>query len=171
MHHHDPSAFHIGALSVRTGRSIHTIRWYEAQGLIPGVARDGGGRRVYGELHVGWLDLMDRLRRSGMSIAEMRAYTALVKLGRTTLPQRRGMLAAHRERVLQTIAEHRAALRLIDAKVGFYDEWIATGQRPKNDPNRRAATRRASPSAAPPEPAPGDPHERTQQQTDPAGHL
>jgi len=171
MHHHDPSAFHIGALSVRTGRSIHTIRWYEAQGLIPGVARDGGGRRVYGELHVGWLDLMDRLRRSGMSIAEMRAYTALVKLGRTTLPQRRGILAAHRERVLQTIAEHRAALRLIDAKVGFYDEWIATGQRPKNDPNRRAATRRASPSAAPPEPAPGDPHERTQQQTDPAGHL
>ena len=144
MHHHDPSAFHIGVLSARTGRSIHTIRWYEAQGLIPGVARDGGGRRVYGELHVGWLALMDRLRRSGMSIAEMRAYTALVKLGRTTLPQRREMLAAHRERVLQTIAEHRAALRLIDAKVGFYDEWIATGQRPKDDPNRRAATTSAS---------------------------
>ena len=149
--HHDPSAFHIGALSARTGRSIHTIRWYEAQGLIPGVARDGGGRRVYGELHVGWLALMDRLRRSGMSIAEMRAYTALVKLGRTTLPQRREMLAAHRERVLQTIAEHRAALRLIDAKVGFYDEWIATGQRPKTDPNRGAATsasarRRSSPA-------------------------
>jgi DNA-binding transcriptional MerR regulator len=141
---HDPSAFHIGALSARTGRSIHTIRWYEAQGLIPGVARDGGGRRVYGELHVGWLALMERLRRSGMSIAEMRAYTALVKLGRTTLPQRREMLAAHRERVLQTIAEHRAALRLIDAKVGFYDEWIATGHRPKSDPNRRDATRQAT---------------------------
>jgi len=149
MQHHDLSIFHIGALSARTGRSIHTIRWYEAQGLIPGVARDGGGRRVYGELHVGWLALMDRLRRSGMSIAEMRAYTALVKLGRTTLPKRREMLAAHRERVLQTIAEHRAALRLIDAKVGFYDEWIATGQRPKNDPNRGAsasARRRSSPA-------------------------
>jgi hypothetical protein len=46
--------------------------------------------------------------------------------------------------VLQTIAEHRAALRLIDAKVGFYDEWIATGHRPTNDPNRRAATTSAS---------------------------
>ena len=140
---HNTSAFHIGALSARTGRSIHTIRWYEAQGLIPGVARDAGGRRVYGELHVGWLDLMDRLRRSGMSIAEMRTYTALVKLGRTTLHQRREMLAAHRERVLQTIAEHRAALKLIDAKVGFYDDWIATGHRPKNAPTRRAATRQS----------------------------
>lgn len=69
----------IGALSARTGRSVHTIRWYEAQGLIPGVARDAGGRRTYSEQHVGWLELMERLRRSGMSIAEMRRYTALVK--------------------------------------------------------------------------------------------
>ena len=138
------SPFHIGALAERTGRSIHTIRWYEAQGLIPGVERDSGGRRVYGELHVGWLDLIDRLRRSGMSIAEMRAYTALVKRGRSTLRERREMLAAHRERVLGTIAEHRAALKLIDAKVGFYDDWIATGQRPKDDPNRRASARRST---------------------------
>lgn len=36
--------FRIGELAARTGRSIHAIRWYEAQGLIPGVARDSGGR-------------------------------------------------------------------------------------------------------------------------------
>lgn len=124
----------IGALAARTGRSVYTIRWYEAQGLIPGVARDGGGRRTYREQHVGWLELMERLRRSGMSIAEMRRYTALVKQGRSTLAQRREMLAAHRERVVQRIAEHRAALKLIDGKVDFYDEWIASGQRPKRDP-------------------------------------
>jgi DNA-binding transcriptional MerR regulator len=111
--------------------------------LIPGVARDAGGRRVYVEQHVGWLQLMERLRRTGMPISGMREYTALVKAGRSTLGQRRDMLAAHRERVLASIAEQRAALQLIDAKVGFYDEWIATGHRPKNDPNRRAASRRA----------------------------
>ncbi|HEY9065177.1 MAG TPA: MerR family transcriptional regulator [Burkholderiaceae bacterium] len=138
-----PPSFHIGALADRSGRSIHTIRWYETQGLIPGVARDAGGRRVYVEQHVGWLQLMERLRRTGMSIAEMRAYTKLVKAGRSTLRERRDMLAAHRERVQAAIAEQRAALKLIAAKVDFYDEWIATGHRPKNDPNRRAAARRA----------------------------
>jgi DNA-binding transcriptional MerR regulator len=46
----------IGELSSRTGRSIHTIRWYETQGLVPGVARDAANRRVYSEQHVGWLD-------------------------------------------------------------------------------------------------------------------
>jgi DNA-binding transcriptional MerR regulator len=127
----------IGALSARAGRSIDTIRWYEAQGLIPGVVRDGGGRRTYTERHVGWLQLIDRLRRSGMSIAEMRRYTALVKLGRATLAQRREMLAAHRARVVQAIAEHRAALKLIDGKVDFYDAWIASGERPERDPGGR----------------------------------
>ena len=44
----------IGELAARTGRSVHTIRWYERQGLIPGIVRDNGGRRVYHERHVGW---------------------------------------------------------------------------------------------------------------------
>ena len=137
----------IGALAARTGRSIDTIRWYEAQGLIPGVVRDGGGRRVYTERHVGWLQLIDRLRRSGMSIAEMRRYTALVKLGRSTLAQRREMLAAHRVRIVEVIAEHRAALKLIDGKVDFYDAWIASGERPKGDPGHPMppATNRKTP--------------------------
>jgi DNA-binding transcriptional MerR regulator len=83
-----PNSFRIGELATRTGRSVHAIRWYEAQGLIPGVLGDGSGRGVYTERHLSWLDLMDRLRRTAMSIAEMREYTKLVKQGRSTLKQR-----------------------------------------------------------------------------------
>ncbi len=50
----------IGEIASRTGRSIHTIRWYETQGLIPGVVRDSGGRQVYSEHLIRWLDLMER---------------------------------------------------------------------------------------------------------------
>jgi DNA-binding transcriptional MerR regulator len=126
-----PDTYRIGQLAARTGRSVHAIRWYEAQGLIPGVARDPGGRRVYGEPHLGWLDLMDRLRRTGMSIAQMRQYTSLVRQGRSTLRQRHELLSAHRERVRQKIADWNAALELIEGKVDFYGTWIATGERPK----------------------------------------
>jgi DNA-binding transcriptional MerR regulator len=79
----------IGEITSRTGRSIHTIRWYETQGLIPDVARDSGGRRVYSEHHIRWLDLMERLGRTGMSIAQMREYTTLAKQGGAMLEQRR----------------------------------------------------------------------------------
>ena len=129
-----PTPLHIGARSARTGHSVHTIRWYEAQGLMPGVARDGGGRRVYADGHVGWLELMQRLRRTGMSIAEMRHYTELVKQGRATLAQRQALLAAHRLRVLEAIAEWRRALTLLEGKIDFYGEWLNTGKRPALTP-------------------------------------
>ena len=139
------SNLRIGELSARSGRTIHAIRWYETQGLIPGVVRDDGGRRVYNELHVDWLDLMDRLRRTGMTIAEMRAYTALVKQGRSTLKQRQELLYAHRTRVLETISEWTRALKLIDSKIDFYGEWLTTGHRPKRFPEERAKDALTSP--------------------------
>jgi DNA-binding transcriptional MerR regulator len=132
---------HIGEIARRTGRSIHTIRWYESQGLILGVGRDRGGRRVYSEFHVGWLDLMERLRHTGMSIRQMREYTMLVKQGAATLPQRRALLAAHQCRVRENIARWTAALALIDAKVEFYDEWVANGARPTVAPHERMRKR------------------------------
>jgi len=121
---------HIGELARRTGRSVHAIRWYESIGLVPGVQRDAGNRRVYDELHVGWLDLMNRLRTTGMSTAQMRKYAALVAQGRVSLEARRNLLMAHRARVQETIAEWRRALTLLDRKVDFYDKWMSTGRRP-----------------------------------------
>jgi DNA-binding transcriptional MerR regulator len=136
-----PDTLLIGRLAERTGRSIYTIRWYEAQGLVPGVVRDAGGRRVYTELHVGWLQLMERLRKTGMSIAEMRRYAALVKQGRTTLKERRQMLQAHRERVQRTIEEWNEALGLLDDKIEFYGQWMSSGKRPALEPSVTTARR------------------------------
>ena len=120
----------IGELASRTGQSIHTIRWYEAQGLLPPVPRDGSGRRVYSQRHLCWLELMERLRRSGMSVAELREYTALAQRGGATLAPTRALLARHRDRVEQKIAEWQQALLLIDDKIGFYSRWIDEGKRP-----------------------------------------
>jgi DNA-binding transcriptional MerR regulator len=132
-----PHSLHIGEVATRTGRTVHAIRWYEAQGLVPGVERDGGGRRVYTEHHVGWLEFMDRLRGTGMSVAQMRAYTALVKKGSAALGERRALLRAHQARVLENIARWTEALTLIEAKLEFYDEWVAKGARPAVGPHRR----------------------------------
>jgi DNA-binding transcriptional MerR regulator len=137
LRQHMSNDLHIGDIAGRTGRSVHTIRWYEAQGLMPGVTRDRAKRRVYTEYHVGWLDLMERLRCTGMSIAQMRAYTELAKQGAATLRERRELLRSHRTHVQETIARWRRALTLIDAKIEFYDEWVANGKRPTVSPHRR----------------------------------
>jgi DNA-binding transcriptional MerR regulator len=140
----------IGEVASRTGRSIHTIRWYEAQGLIPGVIRDRGGRRVYSDFHVGWLDLMERLRGTGMSVKQMREYAALAKRGEATLNERHALLAAHQQRVQDNIHRWSQALALIEAKVEFYQEWIAGGERPAVSPHGRLKAAPASLAAGRP---------------------
>jgi DNA-binding transcriptional MerR regulator len=138
----------IREVAQRTGRSVHTIRWYEAQGLIPRVVRDEGGRRLYSQWHVGWLDLMERLRHTGMSIAQMREYAELAKQGAAALKQRRSLLAAHRIRVDEVIARWTEALALIDAKIEFYDEWATNGERPAVEPHRRLRKAKDKPMKA-----------------------
>ena len=49
----------IGELARRTGLSVHAIRWYEGQRLIPGVRRTAAGHREYADWHEAWLALLD----------------------------------------------------------------------------------------------------------------
>jgi DNA-binding transcriptional MerR regulator len=120
----------IGQFTEKTGRSMHTVRWYEAQGLLPKVPRDAGGRRVYSQRHVSWMELMDRLRSSGMTIAQLRDFTRLAQQGSSTLAPTRAALEDHKKVVLQKIADWQLALDLIDQKIDFYTRWIDTGKRP-----------------------------------------
>ena len=147
----DLLGFRIGELATRSGRSKHAIRWYDAQGLIPGVQRDAAGQRRFTSRHVEWLAFVDRLRSSGMSIAQIRTYTRLIQQGRASLPHQRALLAAHREQVAATIAAWRDSLALIDAKLAFYDLWILTGERPATEPtgSAKAASRGGARRTAP----------------------
>jgi DNA-binding transcriptional MerR regulator len=119
-----PLNLRIGELARLSGRSVYTIRWYEAQSLMPGAARDAGGRRVFSQAHVDWLELMDRLRGSGMSIRQMQAYARQVREGKATLAARQTLLREHRERIEQQVDQLKQALALIDRKVALYDKWI-----------------------------------------------
>jgi DNA-binding transcriptional MerR regulator len=129
----------IGELAARTGHTVHAIRWYEAQGLIPGVIRDAGGRRSYRDRHLSWIGLIQKLRLTGMSIAQIRDYAALVAQGRGTLKQQQAMLRAHRVRVEKTIEEWQLALEMLDHKIEYFEEWLATGQRPDKQVTAPAA--------------------------------
>lgn len=122
--------FHIGALARACGQSVHAIRWYEGQGLIPNVGRDTGGRRVYVQGHVEHLRFLDRLKRTGMTIAQMRHYCALSMAGWRSLPERKELLAAHRARIEAAIEELGEVLTLIDEKAAYYEAWMANKKRP-----------------------------------------
>ncbi|MFD8558370.1 MerR family transcriptional regulator [Streptosporangium canum] len=48
----------IGQVAERTGLSVHTLRFYEREGILANpVSRGPGGRRFYSESDVEWLRL------------------------------------------------------------------------------------------------------------------
>jgi len=71
----------IGQVAERTGLGVHTLRFYEREGLLAMPVRRAAGRRVYSEDDVEWLDICTELRSSGMPPAEIRRYAELVREG------------------------------------------------------------------------------------------
>ena len=61
----------IGDVARLSGLSIDTLRYYDRAGLLGAVHRDGGGRRVFDRDTLGLLDVVLRLRRTGMPVEDV----------------------------------------------------------------------------------------------------
>lgn len=108
----------IGELAERTGLTKHTLRYYERTGLVPRVGRQSTTRhRQYDEMHVNWVAFLRDLRCTGMPIREVRIYVKLLERGEASWPERRRMLAAHRDRVREAFGAFRRHLIMLDEKV------------------------------------------------------
>jgi DNA-binding transcriptional MerR regulator len=116
----------IAEVAERTGLTAHTLRYYERAGLLPPPERGWNGHRRYFEQDLGLLDIVTRLRATGMSIAETREYAQMCRAGTMTVPARRRLLEEHRERVVGRIAALQHDLALIDKKIGVYYAMDAT---------------------------------------------
>ena len=116
----------IGEVSQRTGLSVHTLRFYEKEGLfIEPVRRDGGGRRVFSEQDVGWLLVCSKLRSSTVPLPQIRRYAELARGGPSTVQERLTILREHEARVRAQLADLQDALSTIEAKVALYTDHLA----------------------------------------------
>ncbi|MDT3399587.1 MerR family transcriptional regulator [Streptomyces sp. B1866] len=122
-----PGRYTISEVAARTGLSAHTLRWYERIGLMPHVDRTHTGQRSFTDRDLNWLDLVGRLRLTGMPVADMVRYADLVRQGEHTYAEREKLLTAHRENVRQRIAELRGTLDVLDRKIDFYAgaRWVS----------------------------------------------
>jgi DNA-binding transcriptional MerR regulator len=131
----------IAQVAERTGLTKDTLRWYENEGLIPCVRRDASGYRSYDDATVRMIELVIRLRRTGMPVKEMKDFVAMVQQGAGTHGRRSSLLQAHRERVLDQLAQLHADLEALDAKITHYARLIAEGRdcgdQPVTDPDVR----------------------------------
>jgi DNA-binding transcriptional MerR regulator len=96
---------------------VHTIRYYEAIGLLPSPNRDRSGQRSYAISILAWIEFLSRLKTAEMPIKEMICYAELWQGGPATAARRRKLLEQLRERVRGRIAELKSCLGFIDTKI------------------------------------------------------
>ena len=98
----------IAEVCERTGLSPRTVRYYEEIGLLPGVRRSEGGRRVYGPDELERLGFITRLKALGLSLAEIGELNAVYAIGGSTgamLERLRDLLGVHLADVDRRMAE------------------------------------------------------------------
>ena len=116
--------YSIQDVSNKTGLSTHTLRYYEKEGLIPGVERSQGGFRQYTDEDLERLGLIRCLKNTGMSIQEIARFVQLTHEGDHTLEERVELLREHRERVLERMAEMQEHLDKVTWKLNFFTEKL-----------------------------------------------
>ena len=94
--------YSIAEFSRLTDLGIHTLRYYEHEGLIT-PERNSSNRRCYSDKDLTWIEFIKRLKDTGMPIKEIRHYAKLRAVGTSTLHERLEMLIAHREVLLSLI--------------------------------------------------------------------
>lgn len=112
--------FSIQQVAEQTGLSIDTLRYYERIGLIEPVRRAANGHRRYGQHDIAWLQLLMRLRETGMPIAQMVRFAQLRRQGPATATERRLMLEEHQRALqehMQRLELHMAALKRKIARI------------------------------------------------------
>lgn len=112
----------IQQVAAMTHLSAHTLRYYERIGLLTPVKRASSGHRRYSSQDIAWVIFLVRLRATGMPIREMQQFAELRRQGDRTFIQRRQLLEAHEQQVLQQINELQQNLRVIQDKVQYYKQ-------------------------------------------------
>ncbi|WP_180250254.1 MerR family transcriptional regulator [Bacillus toyonensis] len=108
-------------ISVKTGLSKATLRYYEKEGLLPFVKRDCHGSRLYNDENVEWIKYILVLRSTGMSISQIKKYVELYHQGNHTIQERKQLILSHKKHVEDEIMERYSYFKKINYQLILYD--------------------------------------------------
>ncbi|WP_248923974.1 MerR family transcriptional regulator [Paenibacillus hamazuiensis] len=106
----------IGQVADLTGLSIHTLRYYEKEGIMPAVTRNESGIRMYSSKDIEALEFIGCLRATGMSISDIKHFVQ----GSTSIDQRLVMLQKQKDNVTAQIDRLLSFQAMIDRKIDIY---------------------------------------------------
>ncbi len=117
----------VGEMAKLLGVAASTLRYYDQEGLLPFVERSSGGMRMFSDDDYAPLMIIGCLKRSGLSIKEIKDFIGLARGGDATLGERLEIFRRRRDEVARQIAELRETLAVLDYKCWYYETACRAG--------------------------------------------
>ena len=117
----------IQQVSKMTGIPSSTLRFYDKAGLLPFLSRGAAGYRMFSDLDLGSIQIIQCLKKTGLSIDQIRLFTEWVREGDATLEKRRELFRQQKKEIENRIKALEETLDVVNYKCAYYDEAIAAG--------------------------------------------
>lgn len=116
----------IGQVSDMFRLPVSTLRYYDKEGLFPGMARSSGIRK-FGEKETEALRVIECLKKSGMEIKDIKQFMEWCSQGSSTFPQRKELFLRQKDAVEKEIRRMEKVLDMLRFKCWYYDQAIKDG--------------------------------------------
>lgn len=112
----------------RSGLTEDTIRFYEKSGMLPPIARDRRGWRVFSKDDLDWLMTLERLRVTGMPLDDVKRFAVSAFGADQDTAEQRAIRLSLLETHAVNLARQRKALDACDAflthKISIYRSYL-----------------------------------------------
>jgi len=119
--------YSIGEVANTTGIAISTLRYYDREGMFPNIARSNGGIRVFSDIEIETIRIVECLKASGLSIKDIKRFLDWCQEGDASLQKRRDMFRERLEAVKRQMEELQKTMDIIKYKCWYYDTALAAG--------------------------------------------
>ncbi|MGO4545683.1 MerR family transcriptional regulator [Paenibacillus sp. 2TAB23] len=125
--------------SEQAGLSEDTIRYYEKIGLLPRAERKANRHRIYQVEDVETMKIITCLKKTGMSLDEMKPYLDLARNDALqTSPEVFDLIQSHKRKIEQQVASLQQIIDLIDSRLArgnFVADGCSLPEEEKRMPN------------------------------------
>lgn len=111
----------VGEVSKMINIAPSTLRYYDKEGLLPFVERSKGGIRMFKERDLEWLNTIECLKKTGMSIKDIKIFIDWCIEGDSTIDKRLALIDKQRDSVISQIEQMNKTLDTLNYKHWYYE--------------------------------------------------
>ena len=111
----------VGEMAKELGIPASTLRYYDQEGLLPFLERSSSGMRMFTDADYETLMVIGYLKKSGLSIKEIKAFISMAAEGDASIEKRLALFQGRRVAVQEQIRVLQETLSLLEYICLYYE--------------------------------------------------